>query len=134
LTKADGGFRTLPAAQQIEEVRKELEKRNPGFDGLVRHGIEGGVVAQMISMKACRSGWRSSAWPPSSRSSPNARRRSSSVDGRVGWYVIRQGIRGLLVPDERGCMVANVICEPASHYYRVMTGSDRMPVLIDERI
>jgi hypothetical protein len=41
------------------------------------------------------------------------------------------GIRGLLVPDERGLAVAYMVCEPASHYYRVMTGSDRMPVLID---
>ncbi len=57
-----------------------------------------------------------------------------ALDGRGGWYVIRRGIRGLLVPDEAGHAVAYVICEPASHYYKVMTGSDRMPVFIDERI
>jgi hypothetical protein len=50
------------------------------------------------------------------------------------WYRIRQGIRGLLVPDERGSAVCYMICEPASHYYQVMTRSDRMPVLIEERI
>jgi hypothetical protein len=50
------------------------------------------------------------------------------------WYRVRQGIRGLLVPDERGIAVAYVICEPSSHYYQVMTRSDRMPVLIQERI
>jgi hypothetical protein len=38
------------------------------------------------------------------------------------------------VPDERGKSVAYVICEPSSHYYRVMTGADRMPLLIDQRI
>jgi hypothetical protein len=43
-------------------------------------------------------------------------------------------MRGLLVPDERGIAVCYMICEPASHYYRIMTRSDRMPVLIDERI
>ena len=53
---------------------------------------------------------------------------------RGRWYRIRQGIRGLLVPDERGYAVAYMLCEPSSHYYRVMTGSDRMPVLIDEQI
>jgi hypothetical protein len=47
---------------------------------------------------------------------------------------VTQGVRGLLVPDERGIAVAYVICEPASHYYRVMTRSGRMPVFIDERI
>jgi hypothetical protein len=50
------------------------------------------------------------------------------------WFRIRQGIRGLLVPDERGYAVAYMICEPASHYYQVMTRSNRMPVLIEERI
>ncbi|MDX2038914.1 MAG: hypothetical protein SFX72_19870 [Isosphaeraceae bacterium] len=50
------------------------------------------------------------------------------------WYAVRQGVRGLLVPDERGAAVVYVICEPASSYYRVMTRSNRMPVLIEERI
>jgi hypothetical protein len=43
-------------------------------------------------------------------------------------------MRGILVPDERGAAVCYMLCEPASHYYRTMTGSTRMPVLIDERI
>jgi len=43
------------------------------------------------------------------------------------WY------RGLLVLDEYGA-VCYVICEPSSHYYRVMTGSERMPVLIGQHI
>ena len=50
------------------------------------------------------------------------------------WFRIRQGIRGLLVPDERGAAVVYMICEPASHYYQVMTRSNRMPLLIDEKI
>jgi hypothetical protein len=53
---------------------------------------------------------------------------------RGRWYRIRQGIRGLLVPDERGLAVVYMLCEPSSHYYKIMTGSDRMPVLIDQRI
>jgi hypothetical protein len=50
------------------------------------------------------------------------------------WFRVRQGIRGLLVPDEHGIAVAYMICERASHYYQIMTRSNRMPVLIDERI
>jgi len=51
------------------------------------------------------------------------------------WYRIRQGIHGLVVHDERSCPRVYVICEPASHYYEVMTrGSRWMPALIDERI
>jgi serine/threonine protein kinase/formylglycine-generating enzyme required for sulfatase activity/Leucine-rich repeat (LRR) protein len=34
----------LPAAEQVEEVRKELMRRNPGFDGKVQHKIENDVV------------------------------------------------------------------------------------------
>ena len=50
------------------------------------------------------------------------------------WYSVREGMRGLLVPDERGMAVVYMLCEPASHYYQVMTRSRRMPVLIGERI
>jgi eukaryotic-like serine/threonine-protein kinase len=34
------------AAKQVEEVRKELMRRNPGFDGKVEHKIEDGVVTE----------------------------------------------------------------------------------------
>jgi hypothetical protein len=38
------------------------------------------------------------------------------------------------VPDERGAAVGYMICEPSSHHYRIMTGSTRMPVFIDQKI
>ena len=56
-----------------------------------------------------------------------------ALDGGV-WFVVRQGLRGVLVPDERGGARVYVICEPASHYYAVMTRSSWMLVLIGERI
>jgi hypothetical protein len=59
---------------------------------------------------------------------------SFGLERRGVWFLIETGIRGLLVPDERGWAVCYMICEPASHYYKIMTGSDRMPVLIDQRI
>jgi hypothetical protein len=58
---------------------------------------------------------------------------SLALDGGV-WYAIRQGVRGVLVRDESGAERAYLICEPASHYYAVMTRSAWMPVLIGERI
>ena len=58
---------------------------------------------------------------------------SYGLERRSVWYLIETGIRGLLVPDERGWTVCYMNCKPASHYYRIMTGSDRMPVLIDQR-
>ena len=36
----------LPAEQQVEEVRKELMRRNPVFDGKLGHKIEDGVVTE----------------------------------------------------------------------------------------
>ncbi len=50
------------------------------------------------------------------------------------WYRVRQGLCGLLVPDERGIAVVYVVCEPSTHYYQIMTRSPRMPLLIEERI
>lgn len=50
------------------------------------------------------------------------------------WYHIQGSIRGLLVPDEEGHPHVYVLTEPASHYYNVMTRSDRMPVLVGRRI
>ena len=55
------------------------------------------------------------------------------LEGGV-WFKIQQGIRGVLVKDDGGNAAVYVVCEPASHYYEVMTRSKRMPVLIDERI
>jgi hypothetical protein len=54
-------------------------------------------------------------------------------DGGV-WVNVRRGVRGLLVPDERRLAVVYLVCEPATHYYRNMTGCRRMQVLIGERI
>jgi hypothetical protein len=54
-------------------------------------------------------------------------------DGGV-WFAVRQGLRGVLVPDEGGEARVYIICEPSSHYYGVMTRSTWMPVLIGERI
>ena len=36
----------LPAAAQVDEVRKELMRCNPGFDGKLGHKIEDGVVTK----------------------------------------------------------------------------------------
>jgi hypothetical protein len=59
---------------------------------------------------------------------------SYGLERRAVWFLIEVGIRGLLMPDERGMAVCYKICEPASRYYRIMTGSARIPVLIDQRI
>ncbi len=49
------------------------------------------------------------------------------------WFRIRQGVRGLIA-EEGGSQAAYMIVEPASYYYKIMTRSERMPVLIGEHI
>src|ERR1043165_3564410 len=48
------------------------------------------------------------------------------LEGGVS-FKIQQGIRGVLVKDDGGNAAVYVVCEPASHYYEVMTRSKRMP-------
>src|SRR5262245_6889911 len=55
-----------------------------------------------------------------------------AVDRSV-WYGVEHGIRALLVKDERGAEVAYMVCEPASPYYKTMTGSEWMPALVDQQ-
>ena len=55
-----------------------------------------------------------------------------AVDRGV-WYAVEKGIEALLVRDERGAPHAYMVCEPATGYYKTMTGSRWMPALIDQQ-
>ena len=50
------------------------------------------------------------------------------------WFAVTKGIRGLLVPDEKGERRVFVVCEPASHYYATMTKAAWMPALVEKWI
>jgi hypothetical protein len=50
------------------------------------------------------------------------------------WFRLKKGMLGLLVRTPNGDPVVYVICDEATRYYRVMTRSEFMPVLIDEVI
>jgi hypothetical protein len=50
------------------------------------------------------------------------------------WFRVQQGMQGLLVKDRQGSPVVFMVCELSTRYYRVMTRSQWMPVLIDEVI
>ena len=45
------------------------------------------------------------------------------------WFHVTQGMQGLLVHDEHQQPHVYLLTEPASHYYRIMTRHDRMPVM-----
>jgi hypothetical protein len=48
------------------------------------------------------------------------------------WFQVRQGIRGILVHDEDERAHCYMLTQPATHYFKIMTGSDRMPVLVNQ--
>jgi hypothetical protein len=58
---------------------------------------------------------------------------TAGFEGGV-WYQIRQAVRGLLARDEQGVPRVYLLCEAASHYYKVMTRGDWMPCLVGEVI
>ncbi len=57
---------------------------------------------------------------------------SLGLEGGV-WFPILEGVEGLLVRDGRGRPVVYMLCEPPTHYYKVMTRSKRMPALVGQR-
>lgn len=50
------------------------------------------------------------------------------------WFLVNEGIKGVMVKDERGQDRVYMLTQPASHYYHVMTRSLRMPVMVGENI
>lgn len=52
---------------------------------------------------------------------------------RGTWFLIAEGVRGVLVPECPGGPVVYLLVEPASNYYRNMTGqSALMPLFINQ--
>lgn len=50
------------------------------------------------------------------------------------WFQIREGLRGVLIADRERTPRVYMLTEPASHYFEIMTRSDRAPVMVGERI
>ena len=48
------------------------------------------------------------------------------------WFQVRQGITGVLVKDKAGRKYCYVLTKPSTHYFKVMTGSIRMPDLVNQ--
>lgn len=49
------------------------------------------------------------------------------------WFQVKEGIRGVLINTPLG-EECYILTEPATHYFKTMTGSDRMPVLVGQII
>lgn len=50
------------------------------------------------------------------------------------WFHIKEGMKGILVQDEKGKNHVYMLTQPASHYYQVMTRHERMPVFLGEQM
>ncbi|QDT19686.1 hypothetical protein HG66A1_14540 [Gimesia chilikensis] len=50
------------------------------------------------------------------------------------WFLIREGLQGVLIHDQREQPSVYLLLQPASHYYQVMTGYHREPVFLGEQI
>lgn len=48
------------------------------------------------------------------------------------WFQVRQGIQGVLLTSESGTQHGYIVTQPATHYFKTMTGAERMPVLINQ--
>ena len=65
---------------------------------------------------------------------PRRHPRHARPGSRASGSASARGSAACSSPTSAGIAVVYMICEPASHYYQVMTRSTRMPVLIEERI
>jgi hypothetical protein len=50
------------------------------------------------------------------------------------WFLVERGLEAVVVPDRDARLVAYLLVQPSSHYYRVMTRSQWMPCLVGQTI
>ena len=49
------------------------------------------------------------------------------------WFHIRQGISGVTIKSpQQQTLHCYMLTKPSTHYFKIMTGSDRMPVLVNQ--
>ena len=48
------------------------------------------------------------------------------------WFQVKQGIQGLLLNSELDTQHCYMLTQPATHYFKTMTGADRMPILLNQ--
>jgi len=115
------------------DPRPELPAWHGSQLGIYPWGNRGGGQSSLPRTGWCRLEtledglWRS--WNPEAVEIPAALGLERGV-----WFLIAEGIRGILVRDEHGCPHVYMLTQPASHYYQIMTRNPRMPVLLGEQI
>ena len=84
------------------------------------------------ALRARRDGLEGGAWSPR-EPQPVVIPCQRCVD-RGRWFEVREGVRAVLVLDADEVPHVYPVVFPSTHYYKVMTGSDWEPELVDEVI
>lgn len=50
------------------------------------------------------------------------------------WFQVRHGLWGILVYDSKNIPYCYLLMRPSTHYYTIMTGAHRMPLLINQEL
>ncbi len=48
------------------------------------------------------------------------------------WFQVKQGIQGLIIKSELGTRHCYMLTQPSTHYFKTMTGAERMPLLVNQ--
>lgn len=56
---------------------------------------------------------------------------SSALTNGV-WFQVKQGIQGLIIKNPAGHELCYMLTQTSTHYFRTMTGAERMPVLTNQ--
>lgn len=48
------------------------------------------------------------------------------------WFQVRQAVKGIVVRSPSGTPHCYMLTQPATHYFKIMTGAERMPVLVNQ--
>ncbi len=62
----------------------------------------------------------------------NVQVNASFALSRGVWFQVRQGLSAVMMKNINGEKCVCIITEPSTHYFEIMTGSKRMPVLINQ--
>jgi hypothetical protein len=57
---------------------------------------------------------------------------ASLAYSRGVWFQVRRGIEGILVTDRWGQKHVYMLTQASTHYFKIMTGSERMPALVEQ--
>lgn len=119
-----------------DEVRIYFAQKNAhlpvllhGQNTLIRWGNKNGLHIPKTGFCKIES-WKAGKWLWLHPIPVNIIASSALVNGV--WFQVKQGIQGLIIEAENGMQYCYMLTQPSTHYFRTMTGAERMPVLTNQ--